>query len=99
MAGSLLKKITLLLLITTIVALVGFLALPHIVDRVFLPSLLAKTPFSFSRASISRITPYPVEGSVEVKDGSNPVISIPRFQMRFTPKSLLKKKISRLEIR
>ena len=96
MAGSLLKKITLLLLITTIVALVGFLALPHIVDRVFLPSLLAKTPFSFSRATISRITPYLVEGSVEVKDGSNPVISIPRFQMRFTPKSLLKKKISSL---
>ena len=96
MAGSLLKKITVFLLITIIIVLVGFLALPHIVDRLFLPSLLAKTPFSFSRASMSRITPYLIEGSVELRDGNNPVLSIPRFQMRFTPQSLLKKRVGSL---
>ena len=96
MAGSLLKKITVFLLITIIIVLVGLLALPHIVDRIFLPSLLAKTPFSFSRASMSRITPYLIEGSVELKDGNNPVLSIPRFQMRFTPQSLLKRRVGSL---
>ncbi len=96
MAGSLLKKITLFLLITIIIVLVGFLALPHIVDHFLLPSLLAQTPFSSSRASMSRITPYLIEGSVELKDGDNPVLSIPRFQMRFTPQSLLKKRLGSL---
>ena len=96
MAGSLLKKITLLLLISFIIGLVGFLALPFLIDRMVLPSMLAKTPFSFSRASMSRITPYLVEGNVEMHDGSTPVLSIPRFQIRFTPQSLLQKKISTL---
>ncbi|RZW26172.1 MAG: hypothetical protein EX260_01675 [Desulfobulbaceae bacterium] len=96
MAGSLLKKLTLFLLISIIIALIGFLALPFLIDRMVLPSMLAKTPFSFSRASMSRITPYLVEGSVEMHDGSSPVISIPRFQIRFTPQSLLKRKISTL---
>ena len=96
MGRSLLKKITFFLFIAITLALVGFLALPHIVDRIVLPSLLASTPFSFSRAQMSRITPYLVEGSVEIKDGDNPVLSIPRFQIRFTPQSLLQKKISSL---
>ena len=96
MAGSLLKKITLFLLISIFIALIGFLALPYLIDRIVLPSMLAKTPFSFSRASMSRITPYLVEGNVEMSDNTTPVISIPRFQIRFTPQSLLKKKISTL---
>jgi hypothetical protein len=96
MAGTLLKKLTLFLLIWVIIALVGFLALPLLIDKMVLPSMLAKTPFSFNRASMSRITPYLVEGNVETHDGSSPVISIPRFQIRFTPQSLLRKKISTL---
>ncbi len=98
MAGSLLKKLTLILLTVIIIGLVGFLSLPHIIDRVVLPSLLAQTPFSFSRARLSRITPYLIEGSVEIKDGTTPVLSIPRFQMRFTPQSLLQKKIGSLVV-
>jgi hypothetical protein len=96
MAVSLLKRLTLFLLIVSIIGLVGFLALPFLIDRMVLPSMLAQTPFSFSRASMSRITPYLAEGNVELHDGSSPVISIPRFQIRFTPRSLLKKKISTL---
>ena len=96
MAASFLKKTTLLLLTAIIVVLVGFLALPHIVDRLVLPAMLAKTPFSFSRAQMSRITPFLVEGSVEVVEGDSPIISVPRFQIRFTPQSLLKKKIAGL---
>ena len=57
MAGSLLKKLTLILLTVIIIGLVGFLSLPHIIDRVVLPSLLAQTPFSFSRARLIRNTP------------------------------------------
>ena len=98
MAGSLLKKVTLFLLISIIIGLVGFLALPFLIDRLVLPSMLAKTPFSFSRASMSRITPYLVEGNVEMHDGSTPVLSIPQFQIRFTPQSLLRKKISTLSL-
>ena len=96
MAVSTLKKLTFFLLIVSIIGLVGFLALPFLIDRMVLPSMLAKTPFSFSRASMSRITPYLAEGNVELLDGSSPVISVPRFQIRFTPRSLLKKQISTL---
>jgi hypothetical protein len=96
MVGSLLKKLSLFLLITITIAVVGFLALPYLIDQIVLPSMLAKTPFSFSRASMSRITPYLVEGNIEMQDGTAPVISIPRFQIRYTPRSLLQKKISAL---
>ena len=45
---------------------------------------------------MSRITPYLVEGSVELKDDNSPVLSVPRFQIRFTPQSLLKKRFGSL---
>ena len=93
-----LKKLTLFLLISIFIVLIGFLALPQIIDRIVLPSLLARTAFAFSRASMSKITPYLVEGSIEILDGEVPVLSIPRYQIRFTPQSLFNRKISSLSV-
>ena len=88
-----LKKIAIIIVISTVAILIGFLALPRLVDRVLLPPMLAKTPFSFSRATTNKITPYLLEGSVELKDGDKPILSVPRFQVQFTPQSLWNKKI------
>lgn len=93
-----LKKIAFIIVVSTVAILIGFLALPRLVDRLLLPPLLAKTPFSFSRATTDKITPYLVKGSVALEDGGQPILTVPRFQVQFTPRSLWNREIRSLTL-
>ncbi len=91
-------KLATITILTICIAVIGFLALPFLIDILVLPKLLAKTPFSYSQASMGRITPYQVSGSIELENRDEPALSIPRFKLQFTPQSLLQKSIETLTL-
>lgn len=75
-----------------------FLLLPYLSDRYLLPQLIKELPFTERELSISRITPWQIRGTVTFADRDKHTLSIPRFELHYTPGDLLRGKISRLLI-
>ena len=76
----------------------SFLMAPFLVDTYILPDLLQKIPIIDKYASVSRITPFSVSGTLSMHDGETPAASVPRFELRYTPASLYNKRLSSLTI-
>lgn len=83
-------------IVLLLIGLIGFLSLPFIIDRYILPPLLEKTLFSEHRANVTRITPFQINGSLEFRGDDKPAVSVPRFELLFTPRSLLNKQADTL---
>lgn len=75
-----------------------FLLLPHLSDRYLLPRLIKELPFTEKEFSISQITPWQLRGTITFTDQNRHTLSIPRFELHYTPRDLFKGKISRLLI-
>ncbi len=96
MSRTFLSKLVIVTIVCMSIGLIGFLALPYIIDLFLLPPLLKKSPFSLSQASITRITPYSITGSVELEEGGKSALSIPKFKLQYSPSSILAKRIDTL---
>ena len=76
----------------------AFLMTPFLIDAYLLPRLLENISSIDNSASVSRITPFSASGTLSIDDGETPVASVPRFELRYTPASLYKKRLSSLTI-
>ena len=75
-----------------------FFAAPLIVDSYILPGLLRSSGPLKKQASLSRLSPFSVQGFLRLEENSDPVLSIPFIQIRFSPGRLLKKRISSIRM-
>jgi hypothetical protein len=57
---------------------------------------LHELPFTEKELSISRLSPWKIRGSLSLADEDRPTLSIPRFELEYTPGYLLKRKIAGL---
>ena len=94
------KKHSRLLLILSILLVLGggffFLFLPSLVNRYVLPGLLTDLPFAEKELRLLRITPWSASGTLSLANPDRPGLLVPRFEVYFSPGSLLRGKIAGL---
>ncbi len=76
----------------------SFFMSPLLIDAYILPRLFENITSIDTSASVSRITPFSASGTLSLDDGETAVASVPRFELRYTPASLYKKRLSSLTI-
>lgn len=70
-----------------------FLILPTLLNHFLVPRLMAALPFTEKELSLCRITPWTMSGTLSLGNTDRPGLSVPRFDMYYTPGSLLRGKI------
>ncbi len=73
-----------------------FLFLPNLLDLYLFPRLLKELPFTEKELSLSRLSPWKIRGTLTLADGDRPTFSIPKFELYYTPSSLLRGEIAGL---
>lgn len=73
-----------------------FLLTPYLLDLYLFPRIIAELPFSEKELSLSRLSPWKIRGTLTLADDDRPTLSVPRFELYFTPSSLLRGKIAGL---
>ncbi len=94
---SMKKRFHLLLTLPVLLVLgCGFLLLllPSLLNVYLFPRLIADLPFAEKELSLFRITPWKASGTLNLADPDQPVLSAPRFELYYTPASLIRGKIS-----
>ncbi len=76
-----------------------FLLLPFLANSYLLPHLISKLPISAKEIEISRLTPWSLAGQIHLANDNHPVAAISRFNLRFTPKNLLKGRFDALVLK
>ena len=66
-----------------------FLSLPYLVDSYILPEIAQRLPFSPKMMGVSKISPYSMRGMISLGQGNEETLSIPRFELHYTPQKLL----------
>lgn len=92
------RRVIIIILFLATTAVIAFLIAPFVIDSFILPRVLEKITVIDKYASVSRITPFSTRGTLSFEDGDTAIASIPRFELRYTPTSLLNQKISSLTI-
>ena len=77
-------------------SLIFLLSLPYLFDLYLFPQLIAKLPFTEKELSISRLSLWKLRGTLTLADEDRPTLSVPRFELMYTPSSLLQGKIAGL---
>jgi hypothetical protein len=73
-----------------------FLSVPYLFDLYLVPRLISKLPFTEKELSISRFSPWKIRGTLTLADEDRPTLSVPRFELYYTPHSLFRRKFSGL---
>ncbi len=73
-----------------------FLFLPYLLDLYLFPRLIADLPFATKELSLSRLSPWKIRGTLTLADQDRPTLAVPRFEISYTPGSLLKREIAAL---
>lgn len=73
-----------------------FLFLPFLADHYLIPRLIEELPFTDKELSLSRISPWKIRGTLTLADTDRTTLAVPRFEIAYTPASLLQRKISSL---
>ncbi len=85
--------LTAVLVIFTLGITTTFLLLPYLCDNFLLPQLVKNLPFSTNEMSISKLTLWKTRGTINLKKDGQQILSIPRFELHYSPSSLLKSTI------
>jgi len=81
------------LLTGLIATLLFFIFFPFLCDTYLLPRLAQQLPFSQKELSLSKITPWEIRGTLRLSQNDSPVANIPKFEIRYSPTSLIKGEI------
>jgi hypothetical protein len=74
------------------------LFLPFLADHYLFPRLIEHLPFTDRELSLSRVSPWKTRGTLTLADTDRTTLAVPRFELSYTPASLLQRKISSLLI-
>lgn len=75
---------------------ISFLMFPFVAETYILPQLMKELPFSTKEFSVSRISPWMIRGTLNLHDEEQQFLSIPRFEIHYSPASLLSREIDSL---
>lgn len=70
-----------------------YFLLPYLCNTYLIPTLLKDVPLAAKEFSISQISPTTIRGDLLFKDRANNLLSIPKFEIHYTLRSLLKRQI------
>ena len=93
------KRFHLLLSLAILIVLgcsIFFLTLPSLLNRYLIPRLTAELPFTEKELSLCKITPWKMSGTLSLANSDRPSLSVPRFELYYTPGLLLRGKIAGL---
>ncbi len=85
-----------LLFFLTLVTLFGLFFLPTLLETFLLPRLTRDLPLTGKEIHITGISPRALQGSIRFENGDQSVLTVPRFELRYSPLGLLKGKINGL---
>jgi hypothetical protein len=72
------------------------LFLPYLFNLYLFPRLINELPFREKELSISKISPWEIRGTVTLADVDHPTLSIPKFELHYTPGSLFQRRIDEI---
>lgn len=72
------------------------LFLPSLADHYLFPRLLKGLPYAEKELSLSRLSPWKIRGTLTLADADRSTLAVPRFEIAYTPRSLLQGTISSL---
>ena len=89
------KKLTLKTFFLTFffATLLLFIFLPFLCDKYLLPHLLEGLPYNQKELNITTISPWKIRGTLRLMQNDTLIATIPRFEVQYSPTSLLKGKI------
>ncbi len=90
------KRFQLLLTLPVLIVLgctIFFLLLPSLLNTYLFPRLMAELPFTEKKLSLCQLTPWKTTGTLSLANGDEPTLSMPRFELHYTPASLIRGKI------
>jgi hypothetical protein len=73
-----------------------FLSAPYLFDLYLFPRLISELPFTEKELSISSFSPWKIRGTLTLADEDRSTLSVPRFELYYTPRSLLQRKFTGL---
>lgn len=91
-------RILLTLVSILVIGIISFLSLPFISDRFIIPNLVKDIDVSDKTVSISRLSPFHFRGNLSLENNGQPIISIPRIELFYSPLDLIKGKVKSLLI-
>lgn len=83
-------------LVIAFILLLGALFLPAVCNQFILPQLVENLPVSQVDIRIATISPWRLTGSLGVAHANQPVATIPRFELHYSPASLLRLEFEKL---
>jgi len=95
---TIVRRTLMFLLPLAAIIIITLLAAPYLIDSLIIPRLLANIAILDKSASISRITPFSTRGTLRFEDKGTSIASVPRFEMTYSPASLIKRRIFSLTI-
>jgi hypothetical protein len=78
--------------------LIGLFFLPSLADSWLIPKLTGSLPFATKEINLLRVSPWQLHGSITLANGELERIILPDISLHFTPLSLVKGVIDRIEI-
>lgn len=84
-------KISLFISLLTILFI--FIFFPFLCNTYLLPHFVEKLPFSHTKINLSKVTPWEIKGTLTLSHNGQLITTIPRFEIQYSPTSLLKKEI------
>jgi len=96
MMNRFIKILTVMLISSGVGGFILFLLLPVLFDTWVVPKILEKLPFNAKELSISKITPWKIRGTVTLSQNDTLAFAIPRFEVHYSPRSLINKEIETL---
>ena len=82
---NILRRTLIILFGLTVIAILVLLSAPYLFDALVLPRLLARAGLPERSVEIVRLTPFRLQGSVELHDGNDPLLTVPRLEIVYTP--------------
>ena len=73
-----------------------FLFLPYLFDLYLFPRIISKLPYTEKELSLSRISPWTIRGTVILADQDRQTLSVPKFELHYTPSSLFRREIAKV---
>ncbi len=72
------------------------LLLPYIAEHYFLPKIIKDLPFTSKEMSLSRISPWKIQGAFSTEENGQSGIVVPKFEIHYSLMDLIRGKISLL---
>ena len=87
---------SILLTFVALVTLSGLFFLSSLLETFLVPRLTRDLPLSSKEIHITGISPWALQGTIRLGNGDQPVLTVPHFELRYTPFGLFRRELDGL---